>query len=109
MKKILMVTMMLILFAGISWAGKATETLTVSSTSVALANAGVALGEYSKAVCSVDTDAIRFWTSGQNPTATAGVYIASGSTITLTGEDIPKFRAIRVTGDAAVNCIYWGF
>lgn len=62
----------------------------------------------SAASCSVETDAVRVLTTGVAPTATTGFLVASGTSFTVYGyNDISAFRAIRVTADSTLNCIYY--
>lgn len=96
--------------------GFADEALTVSSTSKALTAATYApdgLPPADMAVCNVETDAIRYRVSGGTPTAAVGQYIQAGSataasTFMVCGLlNLKKFRAIRVTNDAALYCTYY--
>jgi len=60
-----------------------------------------------KAHCFVGTDAIRYLTSGTNPTSTLGILVAVNTSFTIFGyDDISSFRAIRVTADSALDCQY---
>lgn len=87
----------------------ASEKITVSSTSIGFTVATFApdgTPAATEAFCSNETDSIRFLTTGAPPTATTGVLVASGSYFRVCLEDIRRFRAIRVTADATLNCLF---
>jgi hypothetical protein len=55
------------------------------------------------AVCTVETQAIRYWTDGQDPTASEGIMVAAGGSFVIGGRgDIKGFRAIAVTGSPKI-------
>lgn len=61
----------------------------------------------SRADCTVSVDAIRYRMDGVDPTATNGLLVAAGQTVTIYGtQNIKNFEMIRVTTDATVFCQY---
>lgn len=97
----------------------AKEKLTVSSTSKALTSSTYDISELGNngnqvrrkiaefALISVETDQIRFWTNGSDPTTTDGHLMNVGDTLKLeSADDIKNFRAIRVTTDATIQVSY---
>lgn len=85
------------------------EKITVSNASIGFTLSKVQPAGGPSAVmayCSNETDQIRFLTTGVAPAAATGVLVAAGSYITVCQQDIPRFRAIRVTNDATLNCLY---
>ena len=112
MKRIFLIVC-LILVPVFAFAGQF-ESVTVSTTSVGFTATSYHPGtgsEDSKSVtCSVETSAIRVKYDGNAPTATAGVYIGSGKTFTVTGyNNISRVRMIRDTAasaDATVQCMF---
>ncbi len=59
------------------------------------------------AVISVDTANIRYWTDGGDPTATDGIQVVAGTSISLVGmADIKGFRFIAVSGSPKVQIQY---
>lgn len=82
------------------------ETLSVSGTPETLTVAQDAVGAY----IFVEVAPIRFWVTGDNPTATAGVYVAVGGNILLESEEeLAGFKAIAATDtDAVLQISYWG-
>jgi hypothetical protein len=55
------------------------------------------------AYVTVETQAIRWWDDGTNPTTTAGHLTAAGSSITLNGRDnVVNFKCIATAGTATV-------
>lgn len=84
----------------------AKETLTVSSTALPLA-APPANGAANCAVITVETDQVRFWVDGSTPTASVGHLLNVGDELELRGGDeLTKFRVIRVTADATLQVTY---
>lgn len=83
------------------------ETLTVSSTAVGLTPA-----EYwdsTIAVVTVETAAVRYWTSGSTPTSTSGILLNAGDVVVLqSAEEIAYARFIAVSGDATLMVSYGG-
>lgn len=112
MKKIFLVACLILVPSFVS-AGQF-ESITVSTTAVSFTAASYHPGtgtEDSKSVtCSVETSAIRVKYDGNAPTATVGVYIASGKTFTVTGyNNISRVKMIRDTAassDATVQCMF---
>lgn len=85
------------------------EKITVSSTAIGFTLAKIAPSgtpAATEAYCSSETDAIRFLTTGAAPAATTGILVAAGSYLRVCQEDIRRFKAIRVTTDATLNCLY---
>lgn len=61
-----------------------------------------------QAVCSLETDQIRFWTDGTVPTASVGKPQNAEDEFNIDGSnDIQRFRAIRVTTDATLQIHYF--
>ena len=88
------------------------ESITVSTTAVGFTagtydpgTGGVATG----VVVTVETAAIRYWTSGTAPTATTGHVLEPGDVLELDrSEDIKNFKAIRRDGiDATIRVSYF--
>ncbi len=79
------------------------STQTVSSTAVPLSGIPTAAN-----AADIYTSAdIRIWTNGALPTASAGMLIDAGVTITLQSRsEIDGFRAIAVSGDATLAVEY---
>lgn len=95
----------------------ASEKITVSSTAVGFTaatinpstptNRTVNQRYASHAYCTVEGDAIRWLSTGSNPLAATGIYVAAGGNFNVYGiENITNFKMIRVTTDATVNCQY---
>ena len=84
------------------------ETLTVSTTSVGISS-GIVDQQHNYAFITVETAAIRFRLDGTAPTASVGHPAEAGSTITLNGDEVPKFRAIRRDGVDSSLSISTGF
>ena len=79
------------------------ETLTVSSTGLALTRAS----EFESAYITTETDSIRFRLDGVSPTATVGHLVSAGGQIILTGSaEVRGFRVIRVSTDATLRVSY---
>ncbi|MCP3680270.1 MAG: hypothetical protein GY782_08495 [Gammaproteobacteria bacterium] len=100
-----MIMILILVISTITYGADIEETITVSTSAVAFSVPNVAT--YQKVVCTTETDEIRFWISRTNPTSTTGHLVASASTITLFATDIPKFKAIRVTTDATLQCSFY--
>jgi hypothetical protein len=91
------------------------EVITVSSTALpftATAYAPAGQNPAVLAVCTVETDSIRYRVSGLNPTASVGTIAIATATapasFTVCGTmNIQRFRMIRVTTDASVTCQYY--
>jgi len=80
------------------------EILTVSSTVVSLSN----YDDLTRtATITVETDQIRYWVDGNEPTTSAGHLLESGDSVVLESRnEIKHFRAIRVTTDATCQVSY---
>ena len=96
----------------------AAESITVSSTALGFTAATYSPGVGSTggldpnpprmAVGVLETDQVRFLLHGGTPTSSVGLLVSSGSSITVCGATaIKNFRAIRVTGDATLQVIYF--
>jgi hypothetical protein len=80
------------------------EVLTVGATAVPL-------NRYDdttrKAMITVETDQIRYWVDGNDPSASAGHLLEAGDAVVLeTRNEIKHFKAIRVTLDATCQVSY---
>lgn len=83
------------------------EVLTVSSTAVGLTPAEY--NGYTIAYVSVETAAVRYWTSGSTPTSTTGMLLNAGDGVLLqTAEEIANVKFIAVSGDATLMVSYGG-
>jgi len=81
------------------------EQLTVSSTAIPFASIPDKAG---KVVISVEDDSIRYRDDGTDPTTTVGMVAYPGTVIILNSKQaITKFKAIRITTDAELNCLYY--
>ncbi len=65
-------------------------------------------GSRCKAIFAVlETDQIRFWLNGEDPSSSAGHLMQVGDDLTLRNiYDIENFRATRVTADATLSVSY---
>ena len=84
--------------------------LTVSSTAVGLADATGGIPAFAtRAVITVEADAIRWRDDGVDPTSTVGMPAAKDSSFELpSAESIADFKAIRVnTTDVKLNIVYY--
>ena len=60
-----------------------------------------------RATITVETDSIRFFCDGSNPSAGVGHILVNGDMLILEHpDDIKNFRAIRVTTDATIQVSY---
>ena len=89
----------------------AKETLAVSSSVVTLTAAtyspGGGLRSAQYAFITVETNPIRWWCTGDNPTTTQGHLAAVGDIILLEGvNNVRNFKAIRSTADATIQASY---
>ena len=82
------------------------ETLTVSTTALPLT--APKYGSATQALITVETEAIRFWLSGQAPTATTGHAVEPNNAIELTSRaQIEGFRVIRRdSADSTIQVSY---
>ena len=81
------------------------ESVTVSSTAVGITArpGGSGLLAFA-AVLTVESNPIRYWTGGTDPTASVGILVNAGGVIELTGRtEINRFRAIRTGSDATLR------
>lgn len=93
----------------------ADETLTISSTAIGLTAATFnPSGGFpaALAVCTLETDSVRFRVNGLNPTAAVGQIITASasapSQLTVCGfQSLANVRFIRVTTDATLTCSYY--
>lgn len=93
----------------------ADEAITVSNSSVGFTTATWAPtgGQFAiMAVCTVETDSVRFRATGLAPTNAVGqlliVTATAPQTITVCGQlTMQRFRMIRVTTDASAYCTYY--
>lgn len=83
--------------------------LAVSNTAVGLASATGGIPTYAtRAVITVETDAIRWRDDGTDPSATVGMPVAANASFELSSaESIAAFKTIRVTTDAKINITYY--
>jgi hypothetical protein len=57
-----------------------------------------------RARCTVETQSIRYWEDGTDPTTSEGHLVASGGSFIVEGSDaIRKFRVIAVTGSPKIH------
>ncbi len=88
------------------YGGFAHEVLSPTGTAVGFTAATYAPADSVSAqvaVCSVETQAIRYWTDGSDPTTSEGIQVAAGGSFTIGGKaDIKGFRAIAVTGSPKI-------
>lgn len=88
------------------------ETVTVGATSIGFTNATIVetAGHPAAtiATCRLETAEIRVRYDGTAPTATVGMLLEVGDTMTVTGSDVLRnFRAIRTTAVSGVlDCHY---
>jgi len=81
------------------------ESLTVSSTAVALTEAKAQLAQ--EAIVSVETDQVRYRLDGTAPTSSEGHLLEAGDYLVLRGYgQVNSFQAIRVTTDATLRVTY---
>jgi hypothetical protein len=88
------------------------ETLTVADTAIQFTNSIInptctdcfpGTSRASQATCVLETAPIRIFTHGDNPTASVGLLIASGTTFEIFGYDnIDRFSAIRDDASSGV-------
>lgn len=84
------------------------EAIAVSSTAVGLTNATYMVGHETLALITVETDSIRWRADGEDPTATDGLLLPAGYSISIAGKLVlNNFKMIRVTGDASVKVQYF--
>jgi hypothetical protein len=82
------------------------ETVAVAGTAIGLTFANYA--NASKAEIDVQGAAVRFYTDGSTPTATAGRRAPRNATIVLTGGEIERVKFIRETGvSATLSVVYY--
>ncbi len=85
----------------------AAEKLDVSSTAVPLTAATYTDAPDLQATITVEDDSIRWWVSGDTPTASEGHLAEVGDIIYLNNRyAVVRFRAIRVTTDAVIQVTY---
>lgn len=84
----------------------ASESLTVSNTSVGLTEA--TFGNLTHAFITCEVAAVRFWLDGTAPTATVGHNLEVGDTLELESEpQLQNVRFIRRDGvDSTLRCSY---
>jgi hypothetical protein len=81
------------------------ETLTVS-TVVKQLTAAKLTSEVTKVRIYVETNTIRYWRSGKDPTTTQGFPLFDTDTLELTLTDATALKMIRVSADASVHVEY---
>lgn len=106
MKKIVLIAMLILMFASVTYSSAPYKSITVDATTggVPIAVAG---GHPSFAMCVLSTAPIR-WTYGNPvPTSSVGMPMYPGEYIILeSNEDIEAFRAIRTGSTSGVlDCI----
>lgn len=79
------------------------QKISVGASAVSLSNVP---GQATYAVIVPETQAIRYRDDGVDPTATDGMPVAAGATLTYTG-DPAKFRMIAQTSTATVHVSYY--
>ena len=80
------------------------EDITVSSSSIPLTTIPATAV---RAVITVETDAVRFKTDGNNPSSTVGHLLNINDVLILeSAADITAFKVIRVTNDATIRVSY---
>jgi hypothetical protein len=90
------------------------EKVTVSNTAIGFTSAKIrpTSGNFEGMACIclffvLEDDDIRFLLDGTDPTSSTGILMKKGQSLTLDNpDDIMRFKAIRVTGDAVFNAIY---
>ena len=90
----------------------ASETITVSSTSLGFTEATLedkrgSIDEIRKAIFVVEDDGIRFTLDGSIPTASVGTPAYVDDVVEIDASDIESFRAIRQTTDASIFVTYF--
>jgi hypothetical protein len=99
-----------LLATAVAYAAVTKETITVSSTAVGLSSATKTTAggvKVVRCVGRVETAAIRYWTTGDAPTATEGIPLDTGDAFELHGGEIEGFKAIRQTstdGKIQIEC-----
>lgn len=81
------------------------ESVTVSATAIGITARPGAAGLLAYgAIIEVETNPIRYWSGGTDPTASVGILVQPGGVIELTGRtEINRFRAIRTGSDATLR------
>ncbi len=83
--------------------------LTVATAAVPIADAGLRSSTYrspaEKVFMTLETAQIRFTVDGTTPTSAVGHLLEYGQNLTLTGQDIAGFQAIRTGGTSGTLMI----
>lgn len=112
MKKIFVLIISVLIFVVLAMHANAAqdEIITVADTAVGFTAANItSAGSATKAVCTLETAAIRFYSTGSTPTATTGHLLNVGETVTITGVwPIKNFKAIRTGATSGIlTCSYF--
>lgn len=114
MKKVLLLLLFLA-FTSPAVAAVNYESITVADSAIGL-TASIITGitditkTVKSVVCRLETAEIRFRVDGSDPTNTEGVLLEVGEIVTLEGNDITQFKAIRTGGSSGVlKCTYQGY
>ncbi len=83
--------------------------LTVADSAVPIANSGLRSSTYrspaDKVYMTLETAQIRWTVDGTTPTTAVGHLLEYGQSLTLTGQDIASFQAIRTGGTSGTLMI----
>jgi hypothetical protein len=110
--KVLAVALIVLGLSASVWAYRDFEAITVAGTAIGFTSAKIALAndhpQMNWAICVVETAPIRWLVTGNSPTASSGMLVNPGATITLSQPlDLVAFLAIRTTSTSAqLDCTY---
>lgn len=110
MKKIIWLLVSVVIFAATYAYAVQSEVITVADTAVGFTAANItSAGNVTKAVCTLETAQIRFYSTGATPTAAIGHLLNVGETVTVTGTwPVKNFKAIRTGAvSGTLTCSYF--
>lgn len=111
MKKVFVLLVMVLIFAGGAWGSSKYESITVADTAIGFTAATIAAvpnTPEATATCTLETAQIRFRTDGTAPTSSEGHILEIGQSLDVFGwQAMSNLRAIRTGSTSGVlKCSY---